>query len=101
MAGEFGRTPRVFRLPQHYKLPGRDHWGHVQTVFFAGGGTVGGRVVGSSDRIGGYPASDPQTPEAMAATIYRALGLPSTAAWRDAVDRPHYLYHGERISGLF
>src|SRR5262249_13074862 len=44
MAGEFGRTPRISTLPQHYKLPGRDHWGHVQTVFFAGGGVAGGRV---------------------------------------------------------
>src|SRR5439155_1937830 len=49
MAGEFGRTPRITHLPQYYKLPGRDHWGAVQTVFFAGGGTKGGRVVGSSD----------------------------------------------------
>src|SRR5436189_175604 len=34
MAGEFGRTPRISHLPQHYALPGRDHWGAVQTVFF-------------------------------------------------------------------
>ena len=43
-------------LPQYYKLPGRDHWGAVQTVFFAGGGVRGGTVVGSSDQNGGYPA---------------------------------------------
>ena len=41
MAGEFGRTPKITHLPQHYKLPGRDHWGAVQTVFFAGGGVQG------------------------------------------------------------
>jgi hypothetical protein len=79
MAGEFGRTPKITHLPQHYKLPGRDHWGAVQTVLFAGGGVRGGTVIGSSDRIGGYPASDPQTPEQMAATIYEALGIPATA----------------------
>ena len=39
--GEFGRTPKVSLLPEHYKLPGRDHWGAVQTVFFAGGGVRG------------------------------------------------------------
>src|SRR5205823_4311600 len=61
MAGEFGRTPKVTRLPQYYKLPGRDHWGAVQTVFFAGGGVKGGTVIGSSDRTGGYPAEAPQT----------------------------------------
>jgi Protein of unknown function (DUF1501) len=101
MAGEFGRTPRISKLPNFYKLPGRDHWGKVQTVFFAGGGVVGGRVVGSSDKIGGFPRSDPQTPEDLAATLYQALGLPTTVAWHDAQDRPHYIYRGEPIVALF
>ena len=100
MAGEFGRTPKITHLPQYYKLPGRDHWGAVQTVFFAGGGVKGGTVIGSSDRIGGYPASSPQTPEQMAATIYRSLGIPPTAAWHDEANRPHHIYNGEPIAGL-
>jgi uncharacterized protein (DUF1501 family) len=100
MAGEFGRTPRISHLPQYYKLPGRDHWGAVQTVFFAGGGVRGGTVVGSSDKIGGYPQSDPQTPENMAATIYSALGIPATLQWSDAEGRPHQVYSGEPIKGL-
>jgi Protein of unknown function (DUF1501) len=100
MAGEFGRTPKVSTLPQYYKLPGRDHWGAVQTVFFAGGGVKGGTVVGSSDKIAGYPKSDPQTPENMAATIYNALGIPATAQWRDAEERPHHVYYAEPIRGL-
>ncbi len=100
MAGEFGRTPKITHLPQHYKLPGRDHWGAVQTVFFAGGGVKGGRVIGTSDKNGGYPATDPQCPENMAATIYSALGIPDTAAWRDDLDRPHHIYHAEPIRGL-
>jgi hypothetical protein len=100
MAGEFGRTPKISTLPQYYKLPGRDHWGRVQTVFLAGGGMQGGRVVGSSDKIGGHPASDPQTPENLAATIYRALGIPPRAAWSDELNRPHFVYHGEPIAGL-
>jgi uncharacterized protein (DUF1501 family) len=95
MAGEFGRTPKISTLTQFYKGPGRDHWGAVQSVFLAGGGVKGGRVVGSSDKTGGYPATDPQTPENMAATIYSALGLPKTAAWVDAENRPHHLYHGD------
>jgi hypothetical protein len=99
MAGEFGRTPRVFGLTGA-KLPGRDHWGAVQTVFFAGGGVRGGTVVGASDKIGGHPARDAQTPENMAATIYTALGLPGTAAWHDDLNRPHHLFHGEPIRGL-
>ena len=101
MAGEFGRTPKVFTFPgAETKLPGRDHLGAVQTVFFAGGGVRGGTVVGESDAIGGYPKSDPQTPENMAATIYEALGLPRTLVWKDKLDRPHQVYHGDPIPGL-
>ena len=100
MGSEFGRTPRLSTLADAYTGPGRDHWGAVQSVFFAGGGIRGGTVVGSSDRNGAYPASSPQTPENMAATIYHALGIPSSAMWRDATDRPHHVYHGEPIAGL-
>jgi len=95
MAGEFGRTPRISTLTQFYKGPGRDHWGAVQSVWLAGGGVRGGRVIGSSDKTGGYPVNDPQTPENFAATIYSALGLPKTVAWYDAENRPHHLYYGE------
>jgi hypothetical protein len=101
MAGEFGRTPRISHLPQFYKLPGRDHWGAVQSVFFAGGGVRGGTLVGSSDKIGAFPASSPKTPENLAATIYRALGLPETVTWQDQAARPHQVYHGPPITELF
>lgn len=100
MAGEFGRTPKL-EQNRHYKLPGRDHWGAVQTVFFAGGGTKGGTVVGSSDKIAAYPAANPQKPENMAATIYHSLGIPHDASWYDDLNRPHNIYHGEPIAGLF
>lgn len=100
MGGEFGRTPKISLLADNYKEPGRDHWGAVQTLFFAGGGVCGGNVIGSSDKIAAYPKDDPQTPENMAATIYRALGLPPTAVWYDEVDRPHHIYHGSPIPGL-
>jgi len=99
MAGEFGRTPKISTLPK-VKYPGRDHWGSVQTVFFAGGGVRGGTVIGASDRIGGYPVADPQTPEKMAATIYNALGLPPDARWYDEARRPNHIYHGQPIAGL-
>ncbi|MBM4076177.1 MAG: DUF1501 domain-containing protein [Planctomycetes bacterium] len=100
MAGEFGRTPKITHLPQFYKLPGRDHWGAVQSVWVAGGGIQGGRVIGSSDKMGAFPAADPQTPENFAATIYSAMGLPETVAWYDDLNRPHHIYHGEPIRGL-
>lgn len=100
MAGEFGRTPKISNLADSYFGPGRDHWGAVQSVFFAGGGTRGGTVAGASDRDGAFPAADPQTPESMAATIYHALGIPPTAAWLDGTNRPHQIYHAEPIAAL-
>lgn len=96
MCGEMGRTPKINK-----SMPGRDHWGAVQSVFFAGGGVRGGTVVGSSDSIGAYPATHVARPENMAATIYSSLGLPDTAAWKDELNRPHHIYHGEPIHALF
>lgn len=101
MASEFGRTPKLSTLAESYPAAGRDHWGAVQSVFFAGGGVRGGTIVGSSDKIGAYPASNPHSPDDMSATIFRALGIPETAAWRDDTDRPHHLYNGQPIAGLF
>jgi len=101
MGSEFGRTPKISTLPGSGRLPGRDHWGAAQTMLFAGGGVQGGRVVGSTDKIGAYPDSDPQKPEDVAATIYETLGLPRTLTWMDPLDRPHFVYGGRRIEGLY
>ena len=100
MGSEFGRTPKISTLAGK-KLPGRDHWGKVQSVFLAGGGVQGGRVIGSSDKHGGEPASSPKTPEDFAATIYHALGLPKSLKWYDKNDRPHFAYHGDPMMELF
>lgn len=97
MCGEMGRTPRVNAGGGQSKVPGRDHWGAVQSVFVAGGGVPGGVVVGASDKDGAYPAADPQRPENLGATIYQALGIPDTAVWMDDIERPHHIYHGEPI----
>ena len=99
-AGEFGRTPLITRLPQYYELPGRDHWGAVQSVFFAGAGACDGKVIGASDARGGYPKENKQTPESMAATIYEALGIDRHATWLDELDRPHPVCHADPIEGL-
>jgi hypothetical protein len=100
MCGEMGRTPRVNGGGGQSKMPGRDHWGAVQSVFVAGGGTRGGVVVGASDKDGAYPLKSPQRPENLAATIYHALGIPATAAWSDEANRPHHIYHDEPIREL-
>ena len=102
MIGEMGRTPKVNAANRSPGCKaGRDHWGAVQTVFIAGGGTTGGAVIGASDKNGAYPAFDGQPPENLAATIYHAMGIPSIATWKDELNRPHNIYHGEPIAGLF
>jgi hypothetical protein len=66
---EFGRTPRI------NPAGGRDHWPQCWSVYFAGGGVQGGRVVGRSDPIGGVPAERPVNPGEVVATIFHSLGL--------------------------
>ena len=99
MASEFGRTPYTSGGPS-YKTPGRNHWGGVQSILLAGGGIQGGRVIGSSDKHGGYPTHSPQKPENFAATIYQSLGISQSTAWNDASGRPHFVYQAEPIPGL-
>lgn len=66
---EFGRTPRI------NPAGGRDHWPNCWTMYFAGGGVQGGRVIGKSDDIGAYPAERPVAPNEIVATIFHSLGL--------------------------
>jgi hypothetical protein len=94
VTGEFGRTPKI------NKDAGRDHWGRVNSLLLAGGGVRGGNIIGASDRLGGDPISDLQTPENLAATIYEALGIPRQSTWTDTDGRPHKLYHAAAIAGL-
>jgi len=99
MGSEFGRTPKISTL-KGATGAGRDHWGACQSIFLAGGGVRGGNVIGSSDKHGGFPASDAQKPENLAATIFEALGLPREITWQDLGNRPHFLYEAEPIRGL-
>ena len=102
MGSEMCIRDRIYNEhPNIYKTAGRGHWGPCQTVMIKGGGVAGGRVIGSSDRSGAYPASAPQTPENFAATIYHALGIPRDAHWHDIVGRPYPVYLADPIGGLF
>lgn len=67
ITGEFGRTPRI------NKNGGRDHWGNLCTLAFAGGGLRTGQVIGRSDRIAGEPASTPVTSSNVLATVMHSL----------------------------
>ncbi|HJZ58469.1 MAG TPA: DUF1501 domain-containing protein [Gemmataceae bacterium] len=98
--GEFGRTPKVSTLPGE-TVPGRDHWAHVYSGLFAGGGVVGGRVIGKSDRTGAFPVTTPYTPFDVGATIYHALGVEPGAEIRDALGRPAQLNTGTPMDVLF
>jgi uncharacterized protein (DUF1501 family) len=93
--GEFGRTPKI------NKSGGRDHWPDCYSIVLAGGGVSGGTVYGTSDKIGGYPASDPVTPGDLAATIFWRLGLDPAAEIRDLTGRPYRLAEGEPLRKLF
>lgn len=92
---EFGRTPRV-----DVKTQGRDHWTKAYSVVFAGAGVPGGQVIGSTDKEGGYVATDPHTPEDYAATVYEKLGIDRKKPLYTATKRPVY-FEGEPIAALF
>jgi hypothetical protein len=93
--------PKISLLAESDYAAGPDHLRAVQSVFFAGGGSRKGNVVGTSDAMGGYPARDPQRPENLAATMYHDLGLPATAAGPDDVNLPNHISQGELIHELF
>jgi len=67
--GEFGRTPF------NEKGNGRDHnpWGF--TMWMAGGGTKGGRVIGSTDEIGLRAVDRPAHVHDIHASILHLMGL--------------------------
>jgi hypothetical protein len=92
--GEFGRTPKI------NAAAGRDHWGSCQSVLLAGGGIKGGRVYGSSDKVGAYPASDPVDPVDIHATMYHCMGLDPEQLMYDSLRRPYPLSTGRVISPL-
>jgi len=80
--GEFGRTPKI------NSSGGRDHNPGCGTVILAGGGVVGGQVVGSSDAIGSEPRDRPVRPDEVVATIYYALGIRLDAHLPGPQNRP-------------
>ena len=81
--GDFGRTPKI------NKNAGRDHWNFCYSLMVVGGGFAGGLIHGSSDRIGGYPGSDPLIPGDIISTIYHCLGIRPDGEIHDQLERPH------------
>ena len=94
--GEFGRSPKV------NKDAGRDHWGHVASLVFAGGGIKPGRTIGASDDQGAYVTDRPIRPSDVAATIYQAVGVDPSRNLMTPENRPvAILDEGMAIGELF
>src|SRR6185295_1036906 len=80
--GEMGRAPRV------NNLAGRDQYTAAFSAAIAGGGTRGGRVVGSTDEKAAMPKDAPKIPQDVLATIYRHLGVNAEANYLNQSGRP-------------
>jgi hypothetical protein len=88
---EFGRTPKI------NQFGGRDHWGHVFSFAMAGAGISGGQVYGTSDKIGGHPASNRVEPQELVATLFHLLGIGHEATFPDRTGRPLTVSKGEPL----
>jgi hypothetical protein len=90
-AGEFGRTPRI------NKTAGRDHWARSMACVLAGGGIRRGYAHGTTDSSGMAPATDPCTPDDIAATIVRQLGIDPHMELTTPTGRPVQLFREGRV----
>lgn len=93
LCGEFSRTPKMNDggnggPPGKMGTPGRDHWGNSMSVLIGGGGVKGGRLIGSTDRLGTFPQTRPLTPSNLHATIYQVLGIDPNIELTDPEGRP-------------
>lgn len=97
VTGEFGRTPKI------NKNAGRDHFPRAMCVLMGGGGIKGGQVVGASDPKAMGPASgDGISPDDVAASFYRTLGIDSRKEYRTKTGRPVAITrYGTPVKELF
>jgi hypothetical protein len=93
--GEFGRTPKL------NAQGGRDHWPGCWTALLAGGGIKGGRVIGESDATASAPKDRPVTCPELLATIYHALGIPSTTMMPGPFGAPVRVVEASPVLELF
>jgi hypothetical protein len=70
--GEFGRTPTA---ENPGPTPGRDHSPSGYSMWLAGGGVKGGRVVGATDPVGYAAVERPIHPNDLHATVLHAMGI--------------------------
>ena len=107
LCGEFSRTPRMNDggnggPPLSQGTPGRDHWGNAMSCLLAGGGVQGGRIIGSTDRLGESPKVHPLRPGDIHHTIFNVLGVDPSQHFLDHSGRPVVAVdHGAVIDELF
>lgn len=94
---EFGRTPRI------NDGGGRDHHASCFSCLMAGGGIIGGNVIGSSDKDGIKPADHPVKVSDLHATICHALGINPMFEVTTPTNRPMTLVKkgAQAVSELF
>ena len=98
LAGEFGRTPRIY---VRKGCPGREHWGPAGNVMLFGGGLARGQIIGSTNDKGERPATRPLTPKDVLATIYHAMGIDTERTFNSVSGRPVPVLHdGQAIREL-
>lgn len=93
LCGEFSRTPRMNNggnggPPLSMGTPGRDHWGNSMFCLMAGGGVQGGRIVGSTNRLGEAPQDRPVTPADIHHTLFHCLGVDPSVNFLNHAGRP-------------
>ncbi|MEZ0277446.1 MAG: DUF1501 domain-containing protein [Roseimicrobium sp.] len=91
VSSEFGRTPKI------NGTNGRDHWPRVFSVALAGGGFKKGYIHGASDALGGEPDRDAVSPQDLAMTMYRQLGINGEKRIVADGGRPIDIVNGGRI----
>lgn len=107
LCGEFSRTPRMNDggnggPPGSMGTPGRDHWGNSMFCLLAGGGIKGGRIVGSTNRLGDAPQDRPVRPGDIHHTLFKVLGVDPHVHFPDLAGRPTVaIDHGDVIHELF
>ncbi|MBI3881467.1 MAG: DUF1501 domain-containing protein [Verrucomicrobia bacterium] len=74
-ASEFGRTPLGENRGGSTNVTGRDHHPFAFTMWLAGGGIKGGRVLGKTDEIGWGVVEDEVPVHDLHATILRQFGF--------------------------
>ena len=96
VTGEFGRTPKV------NNNAGRDHWSRAMCSLMAGGDVRTGQFIGETDDKAAGPKGNGFTPDDLAASFFRNIGIDPKTEYNANVGRPITLIRdGSTIPGLF